>query len=346
MAYQQPRAVVIVNGTSLTPLNVEVHMSKTQKSDTFHCEIPFKALPASMDIDWWSTATDISVQVQIAADTTKGFVQAFDGTVDQVQHDFAQRCIQVQGRDKTAALIDSQSTEKFNNQTPDEVVKIIAGRHGISVDADSVSSKAGKIFQFDYAKLTQRASEWTVIQRLADHFGMVAYATGGKLYFKSYPETLPVLNVTYRNPTAFSPADANFMRLTTVRNLILGRPVKVKVRSWNHKEKKLYENEQDATGAGDPLIYNYQEPSLTGDQVERIAKKRLAENTSHELSFELEMPGDPTVTPRFMMQLSGTDTAYDQQHEIKSVEHRIDFSGGYKMTVSAKSKSKRRGKKK
>lgn len=343
MPIRAPRAFVIVNGTAIAPQAVEVHQSKTHKSDTFHCEIPFGGLPAGMDVSWWSTANDIKVQVQI--DVGAGPVQVFDGKVDQVQHDFAARCLKVQGRDKAAALIDTTSTEKFNNQRPDQIVQTIAGRHGITAITDSASSKAGKIFQFDYAKLTQRVSEWTIIQRLADHFGMTAYATGGILYWKTYPESFPVIDVTYVPPTPASVANGNFMRLSTVRNLIFGRPVKVKVRSWNHKEKKLYESEQDEAGTGDPLIYNYQEPSLTGDQVERIAKKRLAENTSHELSFDLEMPGDPRVTPRFMTQLSGTGTAYDQQHEIKSVEHRISFDRGYVMTISAKSKSKKRGSK-
>ncbi|MGN6536404.1 MAG: phage late control D family protein [Mesorhizobium sp.] len=343
MTFATPRALVLVNGSALTPTAVEVQMSKTQKSDTFHAEIPLGALPAGMDEGWWSTANNITVQVQVSADEIAGYVQIFDGKVDRVDFDFAGRLLSISGRDKSAALIDATSTEKFNNQQPDQIVQTIAGRHGIAADTDSVSAKAGKIFQFDYAKLTQRESEWTVIQRLADHFGMVCYATGGKLYWKSYPEHLPTLSVIYVPPTPESPAEASFVSLRGTRNVILGRPVKVSVKSWNHKEKKLYQSDQTEPGSGDTLIYNYQEPGLTGDQVERISKKRLAENTSHEFGFELEMPGDPTVTPRFMLELSGTGTAFDQQHEIKSVEHRISFDEGYLMTISAKSKSGKRG---
>ena len=343
MALRTPRAFVVVNGTAITPMSVDVSMSKTHKSDTFHCEIPFGALPAGMGEDFWSTANDISVQVQVETGALDGPVQIFDGKVDQVQHEFDTRVLKVQGRDKTAALIDKTSTEKFTNQQPDQIVQTICGRHGITANTDSVSSKAGKIFQLDYAKLTQRESEWNVIQRLADRFGMTAYMTGGQVYWKKYPEQLPVVNVTYVPPTPVSYANGNFMRLRTARNLILGRPVHVKVQSWNHKEKKLYQTEKIENGSGDPLIYNYQEPSMTGDQVEKLATKRLSENTSHELSFELEMPGDPTVTPRFMMQLSGTGTAYDATHQIKTVEHQISQQRGYTMTISAKSKSTKRG---
>lgn len=338
-----PRAFVVVNGTAMIPMSVDVSMSKTHKSDTFHCEIPFGALPPGMDEAFWSTANNISVQVQIETDAYSGPVQIFDGKVDQVQHEFDTRVLKVQGRDKTAALIDTTSTEKFTNQQPDQIVQTICGRHGITANTDSVSSKAGKIFQLDYAKLTQRESEWNVIQRLADRFGMTAYMTGGQVYWKKYPEQLPVVNVTYVPPTPASYANGNFMRLRTARNLILGRPVHVKVQSWNHKEKKLYQTEKVENGSGDPLIYNYQEPSMTGDQVDKLATKRLSENTSHELSFELEMPGDPTVTPRFMMQLSGTGTAYDATHQIKTVEHQISQQRGYTMTISAKSKSTKRG---
>lgn len=340
-----PRAFIIVNGNSLNCISVDVNLSKTHKSDTFHAEIPFAALPPGMDENWWSVQNDISVQVSIETDPFSGATKLFDGKVDQVAHDFVSRILKIQGRDKSAALIDKASTEKFNNQQPDQIVKTIAGRHGITVDADAVSSKAGKLFQIDYAKLTHRSSEWTVINKLADQTGMNAYMTGGTLYFKPVDEKLPVLNVTYMPPTPVSFANGNFMRLTTSRNLILGRPVQVTVQSWNHKEKKAYQTQKTEAGTGDPLIYNYVEPGLTGDQTEKLAAKRLSENTSHELSFNLEMPGDPTVTPRFVMQLSGTDTAYDQQHEITGIEHSLSQSSGYRMTVSAKAKSKKRGKK-
>ncbi|OCJ12463.1 hypothetical protein A6U86_05420 [Rhizobium sp. AC27/96] len=343
MTLRQPRAFIIANGETLNCISVDVQMSKTHKSDTFHCEIPFGALPADMDEGWWSEQSDIAVQVQFQTDAISGAVQVFDGKVDKVGHNFDQRILSVQGRDKAAALIDSKSSEKFNNLTPDQIVKQIAGRHGINVDADSLPSKGGKIFQLDYAKLTNDESEWTVITQLADMNGMVAYMTGGILYFKAVDEQLPVLDVVYSPPTAASYASGNFMTLKTSRNVILGRPVNVKVQSWNHKEKKAYEyGASEPTGSGEPLNYNYEVPGLTGDQTQRLAEKRLAENTSHELMFDLTMPGDPTVTPRFDMRLSGTGTAYDQQHDITTIEHSMSQSGGYRMTVSAKSKSKKR----
>jgi len=346
VTFRQPRAFIIVNGETLNCISVEVNMSKTHKSDTFHCEIPFGALPASMDAAWWSEQGDIAVQVQFQLDAISGAVQVFDGKVDKVGHNFDQRILSVQGRDKSADLIDNKSTEKFNNLSPDQIVKQIASRRGITVDADAVSSKGGKIFQIDYAKLTHRASEWTVITQLADLSGMVAYMTGGVLYFKPIDEQLPVLDVVYVPPTAASYANGNFMTLKTSRNLILGRPVNVKVQTWNHKESKRYEYQSsDYSGSGEPLNYEYTVPGLTGDQTQKLAEKRLAENSSHELMFDLGMPGDPTVTPRLMMQLSGTGTAYDQQHEITSIEHSMSQSDGYRMTVSAKAKSKKRGKK-
>ncbi|NTF67979.1 phage late control D family protein [Rhizobium rhizogenes] len=343
MTAREPRAYIIVGGTSLNCVSVDVSLSKTHKSDTFHAEIPFGSLPAEMDENWWSVQNDISVQVQFQADAFAGPVQMFDGKVDQVGHDFTDRMLKIQGRDKSAALIDNKTTEKFNNQSADQIVKTIAGRRGISVDADTVPKKAGKLFQIDFAKVTHRLSEWTAINKIADESGMNAYMTGGVLYFKPIDETLPVLDVVYVPPTAASYANGNFMRLSTSRNLIIGRPVNVTVQSWNYKEKKAYQSTKSAPGTGDPLVYNYQGAGLTGDQAEKLADKRLAENTSHELNFSLDMPGDPTVTPRFTMQLSGTGTAYDQQHEIMSIEHSMSQSGGYRMTISAKAKSKKRG---
>lgn len=345
MPVRTPRVYIVIGSEALNCISLDVDLGKTHKSDTFHAVIPFGALPDSMDANWWSTQNDIAVQVQISTDEFSGATQIFDGKVDQVGHDFGSRLLKISGRDKVAALIDNKTSEKFNNQSPDQVVKTIASRRGITVDADAVPKKAGKLFQIDYAKLTHQASEWTAINKIADESGMNAYMTGGTLYFKPVDEKLPVLNVTYVPPTRESFEEGNFLTLTTSRNLIVGRPVNVTVDSWNHKEQKVYSTTKSAPGTGEPLVYNYQPPGLSGDQTEKVAEKKLAENTSHELSFNLDMPGDPTVTPRFTMQLSGTGTAYDQEHEITSVHHSISQGGGYRMTISAKSKSKKRGKK-
>ena len=342
---RQPRAYLIVEDVTLPATSIDVNLSKTHKSDTFHAEVPFGALPPGMDERWWSEKSNISVQVFISMTADGVGVKRFDGKVDQVGHDFARRVLTIQGRDKSAELIDNKAQKKFNNKSPDQVVKELASDHGVEVDADAVGKKAGKLFQIDYAKIAQGGSTWTVINRLADENGMVAYMTGGKLYFKPFDEKLPVYKLVYVPPTPESAANGNFMTPTTSRNVILGRPVKVKVSSWNHKENKAYSSEQtESKGTGSPLIYNYEAPGMTGDQVEKLAKKRLAENTSHELSYTLNIPGDTALTPRVDLELSGTNTAYDQRHEITTIQETISQDGGYRMTVSGKAKSKKRGK--
>ncbi|MFG1388801.1 phage late control D family protein [Xanthobacter versatilis] len=340
MTYRQPNAQVILGGTPIEKIEASVTQSKTKKSDTFKARTAISVLPAGKGLSYWATAADVSAQVLIS--TGSGYTKLFDGKVDAVDIDLETGMIEFSGRDKAADLIDKTSAEKFQNKTPDKIVKEIASRHGISVDAKALSEKAGKIYQIDWNKITNRSSEWTVINHIADLHGMVAYITGGKLYFKPADETLPVFSVHYRAPTAGIPADGNFLRLKIRRNLILTKPVKVSVKSWNHKQKKVISSDKQMSGTGTPLIYNFNAPGLTQDQADKIAQKRLDENTSHENTLEIEAPGDPSVNARMSVQLTGTNSAFDQSYEIQTVEHSISADGGYTMTISTKAKSKGR----
>lgn len=340
MTYRQPNAQVLLNGTPIEKMEATVTQSKTKQSDTFKATTALSILPADLGLSFWASTDAVPAQVLIS--TGSGYTKLFDGMVDAVDIDLAAGTIQFSGRDKAADLIDKTSAEKFQNKTPDKIVKEIAGRHGIDVDADALSEKAGKIYQIDWNKITNRTSEWTVINHIADLHGMVAYITGGKLYFKPLNETLDPFKITYRPPTANQPADGNFVRLKIRRNLILTKPVKVSVKSWNHKQKKVISSDKEVGGSGTPLIYNFNAPGLTQEQADKIAQKRLDENTSHENTLEIEVPGDPSMNARRSVELSGTNSGFDQSYEAQSVEHNVSADGGYTMTISTKAKKKGR----
>ena len=334
---RKPRGVLTVNGETIACTEIEVTLSKAHKSDSFHASVGFNGLPKSKDVNWWSTANNIAVVITL--DGTK----VFDGKVDHVDHDFDGQTLSFSGRDKSGQMIDKPSTERFLNKKPHEIVQDIAARHGIPTNIDQVPLKAGKMYQIDHVNLTHRESEWTAIQRLAERHGMTAYMTGGTLYFKNENESLPSLNISYSPPTSAGYATGNFMTLKAKRNCMLGRPLKCKVSSWNHKEKKANETEIIEPGVGDPVEFRYNEPGLSKAQTAHQAKKHLDKNASHELTFEITIPGDATVTPRMKLVLSGTGTAYDQEHEILNVSHHISFDGGFRTSISPKSKSKKRG---
>ena len=51
------------------------------------------------------------------------------------------------------------------------------------------------------------------------------------------------------------------------------------------------------------------------------------------------IPGDPTVSPRAVVQLDGTGSTFDQLFYPASVLHEIDLDSGYRTTIRAKNRS-------
>lgn len=336
---RNPQAQLLVNGQAIPCTSVDVHQSKTKKGDTFKASFPFEASAAvGMDENFWSTAPNLTAQV-----TINGSV-VFTGVIDHSDYDFSERKLEVSGRDAGSALIDKTSSEKFQNQQPTDIVQKFASDAGLQTSIDTPGGLAGKQWQIDTAKITHRGSQWTVVNELAELFGMTAYMTGGTLYFKNYPEFLPTYPITYIPPTPQSYAQGTFVKLSTSRNHILGRPVTTNVRSRNHRDKKTYTATHTQSGSGTPLVYNHTVAGVSQSQAQTIADKKHAETVSHELELTaLEFPGDETLTPLFEISLSGTGTAFDQTYEIKSVEHKVSFEGGFRTTVGCKNKSAKGG---
>ncbi len=331
MSLRQPRGFISIGGFMLAVEEAEVHQSKTKKSDTFSAKFPTSGGIAS----FLAGADPTQLEAQVIVNGAP----LCDGLIDHIDVSWSGMSVSVSGRDKAAKLIDSLSSEKFLNKKPSEIVQEIAGRRGLSAEADSGGDNAGKIFKDTWDAITHRHSEWSVIQWLGDHFGMNAYMTGGKVYFKDVDEQLPAFQVNYTPPTPESYASGNFIALETSRNVILGRPVKTNVLSRHDKEKKTHTAKEEKGGSGDPLIYNYVLPRATDDQVKRIAKKKHKENCRHEFAVRIDMPGDESVNVRMGLQLSGTGSAFDRLYELDGVEHRISATGGYRMTLNGKAGS-------
>ena len=337
MSLTQPKAYVVVNGQQYGVSAVEVRQSRTKNSDTFWCEIP---LPLIGDV----TGTDVAVQVYMGNDGVADTLM-FDGYVDRVVINFEKQMVQLDGRDKVKKLIDKKSRKGFLNQTPDQVVKTLASNGGLSVQSDGISTKAGKIYKQDHNAFLHDVSDWSMICRLADHFGLSAYATLGTIYLKTMPESLPVFTINYAPPTPGSYASGNFIQMTGTHNLIIGGGAKVNVNSWNHKQKKKV-TASSSSGSGPTYDYSAH-PGLTQDQASLIAKKRLYENTAPGRTVSLTVPGDVTMNARMDVQITGTGTSFDDTFETQGVEFRMDCgsggdgnSEGFLMSISAKSKGK------
>ncbi len=341
MPVRHPRAFLTVAGQTLQCEEVTVHQTRDAKTDTLTATAAlFGGGPGP---GFWAGTTPIPVQCMITTGEGAGGL-VFDGFIDSVDCDFTGGKVSVNARDKSAKMIDKKGSKKHLNKKPHEIVQQYASDNGLGADVDQVGEKAGRAFQIDYVALINRMSDWHAVQHIAEHYGMSAYSSMGKLYFKRIPETLPTYNVAFTHPGAGA-SQGTELKLSAKRNVTLGKTIKTTVHSWNHKKQTKFEGVYTEAGGGDTLEYHLHHPGLDQDQANTRAKSHSDKATKNEIEIRVEIPGDPSVNARMNLQLSGTGSAFDQVHEIQSVEHKISTHGGYVTTIDTKAKSKKRGEK-
>jgi hypothetical protein len=80
-------------------------------------------------------------------------------------------------------------------------------------------------------------------------------------------------------------------------------------------------------------------PNMTADQALQFAQTMLADLTLHERTITATMPGELAMTPRDLLSLSGTGTAFDQSYRIMRIDRSISAANGFVQHVQAKSAS-------
>lgn len=330
MTLRTPGGLVSAGTGPLAFESFKVTQSRTKSGDTFEVKGPLSLI----NLGYFLGTTPIPVTI------TMNGTQLFTGNADVFGMNFNATEYTITGRDNSAKMVDSTTSEKFLNQQPEAIVQTIAGRHGVQASVDSPGGDAGKEYSSDFDAVTHRYSEWTLLQRLADHYGMVCYFTGNTLYFKNFNEQLPSQQITYSPPTDEQYETGNFMVLEASRNLVLGRPVKVNIHSHNHRKKQIYSaTASGGGGSGDPLIYNKTIPGITQSQAQTIAQAKLAEVMAHELTIDrLEFPGNEAINARMSFQLSGTNSPLDQSYDANSIDHNFSWKEGYRTGIRIKNK--------
>jgi hypothetical protein len=63
--------------------------------------------------------------------------------------------------------------------------------------------------------------------------------------------------------------------------------------------------------------------------------------TRHERVLQATMPGELTLSPRSLLTLTGTGTAFDQTYFVDTIERSINFESGFIQHIRAKNSSPR-----
>lgn len=325
------RAWVSVGGVQFPLLEGSVHRTATKKSGSFSGALPLSWAGAE------STFAGLGDnQSSIIVETRGRSGTLMTGEIDQVEIDYIAGTIHFSGRDASAKLHATKSTEKWVNKQPHEIVKDVAQRAGLSANVDPQSLAAGRYVEIDYAKLTNGVSLAHVLHKMCDFMGAHWYVSGSKLNVKSTTSSAAPYVVNY---SAGPPKVSDALRLQISRNIQAGKPIKVTVDSWHARKAQKFSGDYTVGGNGSTQNYSYNLPGLTQDHAKQHAKARAKDHARHELSLTVELVGDLSIDIAQPLQLTGTHFA--QTFKIDSIEDRFGMSG-HTMSVSAKSGKKGR----
>lgn len=353
---RQPRGAVKLNGELVAGwVDLEVTNNAYYSADTFRCRFAGALLPTDRNAVWFSEQQDMFVELFIGFPPNAASFSASDlesfiyGQVDHITIDPVTNTIEVDGRDLTRVFIDTKTTQKWPNQTSSQIAAQLAKAHGLNSSITATTTKVGKYYEIDHVNMADERSEWDILTYLADLEGFKVWVRGQTLYFRPAPDpasTQPY-QIVYQVATTSSGPKANFEGVKFKRALTVSRGIQVKIRSWNKKfakgftvsypsNVKTIKVGSSTVGAG-AQIYSRTIPNLTQDQAIQRAQKWYEQIVAHEMKLEgLTIPGDNNLDTTSLIQLSGTGTAFDQLYYPDSITRRLDFDGGYEMTVDAK----------
>ena len=334
----------------------EVDNNTYRGADTFNITLSIYALKDPHTLEWFANQSVITAQIYAKANAQDPENYSPDelesliyGEVDDVSIDIVHGKIQLHGRDLTAKLIDTKSSEHFANKTASQIAEILADRHSLGKSKITKTTKlAGSYYQIDHDSTTQMQSEWDLLSFLADQEGFLVYVTGRDLYFGPMSKATDYYVIDWKPKNADHEFNvSNAVTLEFTRALHISKGFVVEVHSWNEKQKKgfssMWPRNAKAIRPGQAIakqeVYRYTFPNLTQEQANQRAQKIYAQIAAHEMKFTCYMPADDILDCSKVIQVRGTETAFDQIYYPESVMRSMSISEGYRMNIRAKNLS-------
>jgi hypothetical protein len=326
----QHLAWLIVNGQQFPIERGSAEQTATRKSGSFSASLPL----------WYPGALDTLAalgpnQASVSVLTRGQTATLMSGEIDTVEPDFIAGTLSVTGRPQSALLHATKSSEKWANMPGSQIVTQLAGRVGLGAVVDPSPLPAGKQVQNDWAKMTDDISLAAVIHKLAEYDGARWWVNNGTLYYRLLNNPAGNYALNFTPPTNGNPASADFMSLRIRRNVQAGKDINVTVKSWNPRNKQVFQGTSNVAGSGGSQNYVYHIPNLNQEAANQHAKSKAKAHSRHELTVSAKVVGDPSIDVSMGLQVNGT-TFFDQVYEIDGIHHDFGMTG-HTMSITARS---------
>jgi hypothetical protein len=317
-------------------------LTTTRNNDTFQGRMALNGLPEDRDLKWWCDTAPI--QASFVGNLTGNDRTFVTGFVTQVQVDLVAGLVSVQGKDKASRLVNRRADRSFRNRRPQQVMTDLAGEEGLSVSTRASELFAGLTADDEWTHILDLDTAWNAITALAERQGRRIVVRDDTIDVEEDDDAREVFTLRVKLQDEDRGMRANFTKLILTRNLELTGRGRVTVRSYDQERDQVVTARADAETSGDGAApqFEYRLPGLNQEQANEIARRRLAENTKHERSFEVTSPEGFRFDPKkHRPRLVGTDTAFDQIYHAKSATFR--FGDKFEMSVNASNKSEKGG---
>ncbi len=344
MAAVYPRIYLKIGGASIPCISATVTRHAKRSPDTFTAEFPIDmSARYGMGIAFWADyqPQDATVVMSSAADGSDQR-DMVTGTIDTPTIHWLKNTVSVTSRDKSAGLAEKKRNKKYANQKSSDIVSDIAQDANLTPSVQSTPDDSGQKWDQDTVHLTLDRSDYETLDDLANREGFRWYVDGNTLYFEPDDQSNGNFQVHYTPPTHEQMASGNLIELTTSRNMTAARPHQFTVKSWHHKDKKVYTDTESTGGAGDQITYEHHHNGRNQQEVQNLVKARLKNATRHDMEVHIHMPGDLTCDVRQKLSLTGTGTIYDQGYDIDMVEFEMSWGAGFTMEIDAKNQKEGR----
>jgi phage protein D len=357
---RQPRGAVKLNGEMVPGwISFEVENNATRSADTFRIVCAVSQLSAKHNAAWFSAQKSLMVEIfaGFPADPQHFTPADLDclivGHADEVDFDLVESTIELCGRDLTALLIDTKTSEHFKEKKSSDVAMLLAQRRKLTPVVTPTRNVIGKYYKYDRVTLAQEQSEWEILSYLANVEDFQVYVKGQALHFEPRPEkqTDPYLMTWKAAGIERGFPVANVIRLQCTRNLTIAKGVSVEVRSWNvgkggQPVVATFPKAAKATAPGQASartqVYHRFFPHLTHAEAQQRAQNIYRQIIAHEMRMEACLPADNRLDCTKTLQVCGTGTKFDQLYYPESVTRTLSMDEGYRMEIRAKNTSPER----
>jgi hypothetical protein len=295
------------------------------RAGQFWVEIATKDTDA-LSMAWWAADEQSAIELEVfyCFEGQTSWQSMIVGDVDNIDYDLRGNTVSVTGRDLTGRLIDAKTADIYANLTSSEIITMLCNSLGKDANGQPIltpvvtptTNVVGQYYAYDHVRIalggfSRAITKWDLATYLAQNENFDLFVEGRSLYFqpKAQPTSPPY--VVQWSRYGGMPW-ANVVSANPRRSLTIAKGVSVTVKSWNSgSAKRVVETAGTANDQGQ--TYVLYRPNLTIAQASQLAQQTLATITKHEKALEIDMPGELNLTPRMLLQLGGTGTAFDRR---------------------------------